>query len=73
MKTKVYISRPDKGWSEIEIPQEFKKFSYEKLVSRIHIYLKQFPYKGLLITENPSPFRMMKKNPDYLSTKTVQQ
>lgn len=60
MKTKVFISRPDEGWSELEIPQEYRKLSYEKMVSRIHVYLKKYPYKGLLITENPSPFRMKK-------------
>ncbi len=58
MKTKVFISQPDKGWSELDVPQEYKKFCYEKMVSQIHVYLKQYPYKGLLITENPSPFRV---------------
>lgn len=57
MKTKVFISKANQGWSELEVPEEFKKLSYEKLVGSVYAYLKQFPYKGLLITQNPSPFR----------------
>jgi hypothetical protein len=57
MKTKVYISRPYKGWTEVEIPEEFQQFSYERLVNQIHVFLRKSNYKGLLITENPCPFR----------------
>jgi hypothetical protein len=60
MKTKVYISRPNKGWSEVDIPGEFQQFSYEKLVNRIHAFLNRKNYKGLLITENPAPFPGLK-------------
>ncbi len=60
MKTKVFISRPDEGWVEVEVPHKYRKLSYEKLVSQIHVYLKQYSYKGVLITENPMPFRMRK-------------
>jgi len=55
MKIKVFISRPEQGWSEIQIPELYHNLSYEKLVSRIHIYLKNYSYKGVLITENPAP------------------
>jgi len=61
MKTKIFISRPDEGWSEIDIPTEYRKLSYEKLVNRMHIFLKQYPHKGVLITENPSPFQVRKQ------------
>jgi hypothetical protein len=61
MKTKIFISRPDEGWEEIDLPSEYKKLSYEKLVSRIHIFLKQHPYKGVLITKNPAPFLVRKQ------------
>ena len=57
MKTKVFISKTNQGWSELEVPEEFKKLSYEKLVGSVYTYLKQYPYKGLLITQNPSPFQ----------------
>ena len=57
MKTKVFISKANQGWSELEVPEEFKKLSYEKMVGCVYAYLKQYPYKGLLITQNPSPFR----------------
>jgi hypothetical protein len=58
MKTRVFISRPNEGWSEIEIPEEFRKYPYDKLVRRIHFLLKDVYYKGLLITQNPLPFSM---------------
>ena len=56
MKAQVYISRQDKGWSKFEIPAEFQKLSYEKLVNRIHTLIERGHYKGLLITQNPAPF-----------------
>jgi hypothetical protein len=56
MKTRVFISRPDEGWSEIEVPEEFRKYPYDKLVGKVHELLQQTVYKGLLITENPKPF-----------------
>ncbi|MBN1952372.1 MAG: hypothetical protein JW801_14320 [Bacteroidales bacterium] len=56
MKTQVYISRQDKGWTKFDIPSEFQKLSYEKLVNRIHTLLSRGSYKGLLITQNPEPF-----------------
>ena len=61
MKTKIFISRPDEGWSEVDLPAEYRKLSYEKLVNRIHVFLKQHPHKGVLITENPSPFFVKKE------------
>jgi len=57
MKTHVYISRKDKGWVKVNIPGEYQRFSYEKRVNRIHQLLSKSNYKGLLITENPSPFQ----------------
>lgn len=62
MKTKVFVSRPNEGWSEIRIPKEFEDFSYEIIVSRVHAMLRWKSYKGLLITENPSPFPVKKRN-----------
>lgn len=56
MKAKVFISKQNEGWSEVEIPDEFEKYSYEKLVKFTHRLLQRNKYKGLLITENPSPF-----------------
>jgi hypothetical protein len=56
MKARVFISKPDEGWSEIGIPEEFSRYSYDKLVSEVHKVLQHTVYKGLLITENPTPF-----------------
>ena len=60
MKTHVYISRPEEGWSKLAIPEEFQQLNYEKLVNRIHAFLHNANYKGLLITQNPSPFQTEK-------------
>ncbi|MBN2523327.1 MAG: hypothetical protein JXB24_08615 [Bacteroidales bacterium] len=56
MRTKVFISKQNEGWSEFRIPEEFEQYSYEKLVKTIHRLVQRNKYKGLLITENPSPF-----------------
>jgi hypothetical protein len=55
MKTKVFISRSNEGWSEIAIPEEFHKYSYDKMVKKVYKILKANTYKGFLITENPMP------------------
>jgi hypothetical protein len=55
MKTKVFISKSNEGWSEINIPEEFQHFSYDKMVNKVYKILRTKTYKGLLITENPSP------------------
>lgn len=56
MKVKVFVSKPNEGWCEFSIPEAYQHYSYDKLVKRIHLLLKRQLYKGLLITENPSPF-----------------
>lgn len=56
MKTKVFISNPGEGWSEIEVPEAFHKYPYDLFVSNVHKLLHHTVYKGLLITENPMPF-----------------
>jgi hypothetical protein len=55
METKVFISKSNEGWSEIAIPKEFQHYSYEKMVKKVYKILGVNAYKGLLITENPSP------------------
>jgi hypothetical protein len=55
MKTKVFISKTNKGWSEITIPVEFQHYSYDKMVNKVYKILRSNTYKGLLITENPLP------------------
>jgi len=56
MKTRVFISNPGEGWSEIEIPESFHKYPYDLFVSNVHKLVHHTVYKGLLITENPMPF-----------------
>ena len=55
MKTKVFISRPKEGWSELTIPEEFQQYSYNQMVKKVYKILDVNSYKGLLITENPTP------------------
>lgn len=57
MKTRVYVSETNGGWTEVILPREFQQFNYDKLVNRIYSFLNRKNYKGLLITENPSPFQ----------------
>ena len=38
------------------IPEEFQKYSYDKLVNKVYNLLRPHSYKGILITENPLPF-----------------
>lgn len=63
MKTRVFISNPDAGWSEIDMPEEFRKYPYDLFVSKVHKLLDQTVYKGLLITENPMPFFTNESHP----------
>lgn len=56
MKAKVFISRSNEGWREISIPEEFHRYSYDKLVNKVYRLLQPHAYKGILITENPLPF-----------------
>jgi hypothetical protein len=56
MKTKIFVSTIHNGWEELEIPDFYKRYSYEALISVIHKFIDRKAYKGLLITENPNPF-----------------
>jgi hypothetical protein len=56
MKTKIFISRVNEGWTEVQVPKEFEQYPYEKLVRIAHRLLREETYKGLLITQNPAPF-----------------
>jgi hypothetical protein len=56
MNVKIFVSKANEGWSEFSIPENYRHYSYEMLVKKIHHLLKRQLYKGLLITENPSPF-----------------
>jgi hypothetical protein len=56
MKTKIFVSRRNEGWSEVEIPEEFQQYPYDKLVKNVHKLVEEKPFKGLLITQNPFPF-----------------
>lgn len=57
MKTKIFVSKPNEGWSELTIPEDYRHYSYEKLVKYMHRLIQRPMYKGLLITENPAPFQ----------------
>ncbi len=53
MATRIYISKTGKGWEEAFIPDNYKHYSYEALVSMRHEFLDPTKYKGILVTENP--------------------
>jgi len=55
MKTKIFISKSNEGWSEIAIPEEFHHYTYDKMVKKVYKILQPNTYKGFLITENPMP------------------
>jgi hypothetical protein len=53
MKTRIFISRPDSGWQEVEIPEFYTRYSYDALIKVAHRFLGDYDYKGLWFTENP--------------------
>lgn len=55
MKTRIFISKKNKGWEEVSIPKKFTRYSYDALLSVIHKFVDLSNYKGILITENPNP------------------
>jgi len=60
MKTRIYISKWNKGWEEIEIPPDFNRYSHDALISVVHRFLNVSKCKGILITENPCPFKLVR-------------
>lgn len=56
MKVKIFVSKPEGGWNEIEIPENYKNYSYQALVCVAHRFVKGCAYRSMLITENPEPF-----------------
>ena len=67
MKTKIYISQKNEGWKEVVIPQNFKRYSYDALISVMHKFIDLSQYKGFLVTENPEPWIRSPQVPKYLS------
>lgn len=59
MKTKIFISKPDEGWKEVRIPDNFRRYSYDALISVMHKFIDLSQYKGILITENPEPLKSL--------------
>lgn len=55
---RVFISKPDSGWQEVKIPENYKKYSYDALISIAHKFVGRTKHKGLFITENPNPFQV---------------
>lgn len=53
--TRIYISKQSEGWKEIEIPENFKRYSYDALIGIMHRFINLSDNKGILITENPKP------------------
>lgn len=54
--TKIFISKQSKGWEEVEIPEFYKRYSHDALVTVVHKFLDTKICKGILFTENPHPF-----------------
>jgi hypothetical protein len=62
MNIRIFISKPDTGWEEIEIPEFFRRYSHDALIKVAHKFLGNYTYKGILITENPKG--LLTKNDD---------
>lgn len=56
--TKIFISKPNEGWKEVTIPENFKRYSYNALISVLHKFMDLSDYKGILVTQNPDPWEM---------------
>ena len=56
METKIYISRKNEGWKEVRIPDNFRRYSHDALISVMHMFIDLSHHKGILVTENPSPW-----------------
>jgi hypothetical protein len=54
--TKIYISKQSTGWEEVEIPEFYKRYSHDALITVAHQFLNTQTCKGILFTENPKPF-----------------
>lgn len=55
MKTRIFISKANRGWEEVQVPERFNRYSYDALISIMHQFIDINQYKGVLITENPNP------------------
>lgn len=55
MNTRIYISKKDEGWKEVSIPENFRRYSYDALISVMHRFIDLSKHKGVLVTENPKP------------------
>jgi hypothetical protein len=59
METKIFISKANEGWKEVAIPDNFRRYSYDALISVLHKFIDLSAYKGVLITENPDPMEQL--------------
>jgi hypothetical protein len=67
MNPKIFISKSDTGWQEVEIPEKFRRYSHDALVRVVHKFIDRNSCKGLLITENPNPFERNEQEKGRLS------
>jgi hypothetical protein len=56
MNPKIFISKANRGWQELEIPEHYRRYSHDALVRVVHRIIDRKDCKGLLISENPHPF-----------------
>jgi hypothetical protein len=59
VKTKIFLSKPNEGWKEVNVPDNFRHYSYDALISVMHRFIDLSQYKGILVTQNPDPWNEM--------------
>ncbi len=60
MEKHVFISKPGKGWSKLNIPGSLMNSSREELCNWAYSIVKKHNYKGFLISDNASPYPISK-------------
>ena len=56
MKRHVFISRPGRGWSKLNIPGNLINCSREELCNWAYSIVIKNNYKGFLISDNATPY-----------------
>ncbi|UCH15255.1 MAG: hypothetical protein JSV22_04620 [Bacteroidales bacterium] len=60
MKRHVFISKPGRGWSKLNIPGSLMNSSREELCNWAYSIVKKNNYKGFLISDNAAPYPINK-------------
>ena len=56
----VFISKPGRGWSRLNIPGDLMNSTCEELCNWAYSIVKKNNYKGFLISDNAAPYPINK-------------